>query len=80
MISKISKEKAMTTQIEKQYLTEREVAVLTSISLSKLRSDRQRCVGIPFCRIGRSVRYRLSEVEGFLNGCRVDTTHRTCAE
>lgn len=48
------------------WLTERQVAQLIGISLSKLRSDRHKCRGIPYCKVGRSVRYAQGDVNAFM--------------
>jgi len=39
-------------------LTTRQVAARTGLSLEKLMRDRKNGVGIPCCKLGRSVRYR----------------------
>jgi len=58
---------------EHQYLTELEVAQMTKIALSTLRNHRFRGVGIPYHKIGRSVRYRLSDVLEYMNSMRIST-------
>lgn len=52
--------------IAPQYLTEKDVAKLTKLSLAKLRQDRHKHCGIPYIKIGRAVRYRLEQVEAFM--------------
>ena len=47
-------------------LTELELSELTKFSLSKLRNDRWKGKGIPAVRCGRSIRYRLSDIEEYL--------------
>jgi hypothetical protein len=47
-------------------LTEVELSKLTKFSLSKLRADRWKGTGIPAVRCGRSIRYRLSDIEEYL--------------
>ena len=54
------------------WLTEVAVASRTSISLSKLRSDRFKQRGIPYSKVDRSVRYALSDVLEFMQQNRVD--------
>ena len=49
-----------------QYLTEAEVSELTRIALPTLRNQRFRGVGIPYSKIGRSVRYFLQDVIDFM--------------
>ena len=42
--------------------TEKELARELNISLPKLRADRVKGVGFPFVKIGKSVRYPMSEI------------------
>jgi len=61
-----------TTQEElPRYLTEKEVARMTGRSLSTLRSDRFKCQGLPYVKIGRSVRYALKDVVVFMESRKV---------
>jgi len=46
----------------KKYIDERTVANLTGFALSTLRNSRFHGVGIPYYKIGRSVRYCLDDV------------------
>ena len=55
-----------------RFLTEKEVAVMTGISVHTLRNRRHRGVGFPYNKVGKSVRYSLLDVERFMAGCRVD--------
>jgi len=50
-----------------RYLKEQDVADITGMSLSKLRNDRCSGVGIPYCKVGRSVRYRIEDVREFMD-------------
>ena len=45
-----------------RYLTEKEVATMTGLSLSTLRNTRFQGRGLPYVKIGRSVRYSLQDV------------------
>ncbi|MHB1011166.1 MAG: helix-turn-helix transcriptional regulator [Propionibacteriaceae bacterium] len=54
-----------------RYLTEREVAALTSIALPTLRNHRVNHTGIPYVKIGRSVRYSLRDVQKYMQARRV---------
>lgn len=56
----------MSEQITAQYLNEKDVSAITGLSLSKLRNDRHRGVGMPYYKIGKVVRYRIQEVEKFM--------------
>ncbi|MFC1508624.1 helix-turn-helix transcriptional regulator [Candidatus Omnitrophota bacterium] len=55
------------------YLTENRVSKITGFALSTLRNKRFAGEGIPYCKIGRSVRYRLSDVVEFMNSHRIET-------
>ena len=49
-----------------QYVDEREVSRITSRALQTLRNDRHRGRGFPYTKIGRSVRYCLTDVVQFM--------------
>ncbi len=49
-----------------QCLTEQEVSARTGLSLSTLRAHRFKRIGLPYIKIGRSVRYRAQDLETFL--------------
>lgn len=57
----------------KRLLTEIQVSQLTGRSRSALQKDRFFRKGIPFVKLGRSVRYHLGDVLAFIDGCRVKT-------
>ena len=59
--------------MEDKYVNERKVAELTDRALPTLRNDRSKGVGIPYCKVGKSVRYRLSDVIGFMEKHKVKT-------
>ncbi len=52
------------------YLTEKDVAAITGRSIATLRSDRLNHAGIPFHKVGRSIRYKLSDVKSYMAACR----------
>ena len=56
-----------------RYLTEVEVSDITRMSLSTLRNDRFRGKGIPYVKIGRSVRYNLADVIEFMESRKIQT-------
>lgn len=56
-----------------QYLTERDVSLMICRALSTLRNDRHNTRGIPYVKFGKSVRYKLSDVEKFMEANRVET-------
>lgn len=54
-----------------RYLTEKEVSWMTGRSLSTLRSDRFKCQGLPYVKIGRSVRYALVDIVQYMESRKV---------
>ncbi len=48
-------------------LTEADVSKLTKLSLSTLRSHRQKGIGLPYVKIEKSVRYKKSDVLEYIN-------------
>lgn len=54
-----------------KYIDEREVNKITSRALPTLRNDRHNRRGIPYCKIGRSVRYRLSDVIDYMESHKI---------
>jgi len=55
-------------------LTAEEVAALTDLSIDTLAQWRSQRRGIPYLKIGRSVRYALADVQAYLEGCRVSVS------
>lgn len=55
------------------YVTEKEVARITRRALPTLRNDRHLRRGIPYCKIGRSVRYRLDDVIAYMEARKIKT-------
>ncbi len=51
---------------EPRWLTEKEVAKITGISVSTLRAHRFKHKGIPYSKFEKSVRYSLSDIETFM--------------
>ena len=47
-------------------LTEREVVELYGLKLGTLRNHRSKKIGIPFVKLQGKVRYRLSEIEAYI--------------
>lgn len=56
-----------------RYLNEVQVADITSRALSTLRNERARNEGIPYIKIGRSVRYNLQDVVQFMESHKITT-------
>jgi hypothetical protein len=59
-----------------KYIDEQEVAKITGRALSTLRNERFNRCGIPYYKIGRSVRYSLQDVIDFMEAHRVQTDLR----
>ena len=56
-----------------KYLIETEVSALTRRAVQTLRNDRHYGRGIPYIKNGRSVLYRLDDVERYMNSRRIST-------
>lgn len=54
------------------YLAENQVFEITGKAVQTLRNDRCKGVGIPYYKVGRSVRYRLDHVLAFMEAHRVE--------
>lgn len=57
--------------ISSGWVNEKQVATFIGCSLSKLRSDRFKHQGIPYSKVGKSVRYSLQDVESYMHHHRV---------
>lgn len=57
-----------------QYLTEKQVSEMTGRALSTLRNDRMYRRGLPYVKLGRSVRYDLEDVRTFMESRRIETS------
>ena len=60
--------------MEARYLNEIQVAEMTGRALSTLRNERFSRCGIPYIKIGRSVRYSLQDVVQFMEAHKILTT------
>jgi predicted DNA-binding transcriptional regulator AlpA len=56
-----------------QYIDEGKVSQITGVALSTLRNNRSRGQGIPYIKIGRSVRYDLQDVIEFMESHKIET-------
>ena len=56
-----------------KYITEKEVSEITGRALSTLRNERFLGKGIPYIKIGKSVRYRLDDVIEYMEERRIVT-------
>jgi len=57
-----------------RYLNEVQVAEMTGRALSTLRNERFNRCGIPYIKIGRSVRYSLQDVIDFMESRKISTS------
>ena len=56
-----------------QYLNEQQVSDITGRALSTLRNERSKGIGIPYSKIGRSVRYNIKDVIEFMESRKIMT-------
>ncbi len=56
-----------------KYVGEKEVSKITGRALPTLRNDRHNRRGIPYIKMGRSVRYSVQDVIAFMEGNKIDT-------
>lgn len=54
-----------------QYVNEKKVSEITGRALPTLRNDRHHRRGIPYCKVGRSVRYKISDVIRFMESRKI---------
>ncbi len=54
-----------------QWISEKQVSKMTGRAPQTLRNDRHKCQGIPYSKIGRSVRYLLDDVVGYMDSKRI---------
>ncbi len=54
-----------------QYLNEKQVSEMTGLSLSTLRNSRFQGRGLPYVKVGRSVRYSLADVVEYMESRKV---------
>jgi predicted DNA-binding transcriptional regulator AlpA len=56
-----------------QYINENQVSKITGMALSTLRNNRSKGRGIPYIKVGRSVRYELQDVIEFMESHKINT-------
>ncbi len=64
----------MTSMPADALLTTEEVADITGLSRETLAQWRSQRRGIPYLKIGRSVRYAVDDVQAYLESCRVSVS------
>ena len=57
---------------QEKYLTDKAVEEITGIKRQSLANARHLRRGMPYIKVGRSIRYKLSDVLGFIERHRVD--------
>ena len=56
-----------------RYINENQVSKITKIALSTLRNNRSKGLGIPYIKLGRSVRYDLQDIIEFMEAHKIRT-------
>lgn len=59
------------TMTAPRWITEKDVAEMTGRAVQTLRNDRCKCKGIPYSKIGASIRYKVEDVVSFMEGHRI---------
>jgi hypothetical protein len=62
--------------VTERWLPPLQVKEITGKELQTLANERYRGVGIPYYKVGRSVRYKLSDVLSYMEQHRIDPTAR----
>jgi predicted DNA-binding transcriptional regulator AlpA len=57
---------------QQRYINEKEVARITGRGLQTLRNDRHRGRGLPYIKMGRSVRYSLEDVIAYMEARKIE--------
>lgn len=60
-------------EMKARYITEKEVSLLTCLALSTIRNARFNRKGIPYVKVGRSVRYSHEDVVSFMESRKIKT-------
>jgi hypothetical protein len=59
-------------KLKDRYLTPKETSELTGINPATLANQRSARRGIPFIKVGRSIRYRMNDILAFMDEHRID--------
>ena len=59
---------------QQRYINEKEVARITGRGLQTLRNDRHRGRGLPYIKMGRSVRYSLEDVIAYMEARKIEVS------
>ena len=57
---------------QQRYINEKEVARITGRGLQTLRNDRHRGRGLPYIKMGRSVRYSLEDIIAYMEARKIE--------
>ena len=60
-------------ELQTQYIDENQLSKITKMALSTLRNNRSKGRGIPYIKVGRSVRYDLLDVIEFMEAHKIRT-------
>ncbi|MFC1554907.1 DNA-binding protein [candidate division KSB1 bacterium] len=60
-------------KIKKLYYNDQQVSEITGWSLSKLRHDRMSKKGIPYSKVGHTVRYNIEDIKEYFESCKIKT-------
>jgi hypothetical protein len=61
-------------KFKNQYLNEKQVSELTGIAVATLQNHRFYGIGLPYCKINRSVRYKLDAIEKYMDEHTINPT------
>ena len=59
-----------------RYLTTAEVVQITGRKYQTWANERHQGRGVPYYKVGRSIRYKLSDILDFMERCRIDPEAR----
>jgi hypothetical protein len=62
-------------EVSERWIDEKETSEISGRAIPTLRNDRSRGKGIPYYKVGRSVRYRYSDVIEFMEAHKVLTVN-----
>jgi len=61
-----------------RYLSEKEVSQITGIAKQTLSNKRSNRAGIPYIKVGRSIRYNMDDVIEFMESRKIHTEDSRC--
>ena len=66
----------METKINPLAVNEKTASAMIGLSIQTLRNDRSMRRGLPYLKVGRSVRYLVADVEAYLMANRIDPANQ----